>query len=103
MDLSFGANWTEEFTLNAWEDNIEMDLKETGSRMQVFKFSERCAGGVRPTGIYEYSLVIEQFVLLVVSKRRKQITHWHGLVIPKNETLTAEDVDWIYVAQNTGN
>jgi hypothetical protein len=48
-----------------------MDLKETASRMQVFKTSERCAGGVRPAGIYEYNLVIEQFVLLVVSKRRK--------------------------------
>jgi len=68
--------------------------------MYVFKFSERCAGGVRPEEIY--SLVIEQFVLLVVSKRLKQITQWHGLLTPKNETLTVGDVNWIYVAQSTG-
>ena len=49
-----------------------MDLKETTSRMQVFKFLERCAGGVRPAEIR--SRVIEQFVLLVVSKRQKQVT-----------------------------
>jgi hypothetical protein len=46
--------------------------------------------------------VIEQFVLLVVSKRQKKITQWHSLVTPKKETLTVEDVDWIYVGQNIG-
>jgi hypothetical protein len=49
-----------------------MDLKEAASRMQVFKVSERCVGGVCPAEIYSH--VIEQFVLLVVSKRQKKIT-----------------------------
>jgi len=49
-----------------------MDLKEKASRMQVFTFSERRAGVVRPAEIQSH--VIEQFVLLVVSKRQKQVT-----------------------------
>ena len=100
MDLSVGTNWMEAFTSSTWEDNIEVGLKETASWMQVFKSSERCAGGVRPADIY--NVVIEHFVLLVVPKRQKQITQWHGLVTPKNETLMVKDVDGIYVAQNIG-